>query len=149
MTKTIARIGVLSAVLAATWTVPAFTQSANRSQPTVQVTQPTGPSTSSIDRAGARTAVPAVAQSANRSEPPTPIQPAQPSGRSTATASMVQQCRDHCRMVTARMDGLDGAVAEARRTNDPAAVRKALDAADKAAADARTQVDQCMRMMTS
>jgi hypothetical protein len=112
---TFARIGILSTVLAAAWTVPAFTQSANRSQPTV-------------------------------------TQPARLSGAPTTTATMggmVQQCRDHCRTVTAQMDGLNRAVAEARRSNDPAVLRNALDAAEKASTEVQTQVNQCMRMMTT
>jgi hypothetical protein len=112
MTK-LAQVGILSAVLAGAWTVPAFTQSANRSGP-----------------------------------PSTAIQP-KPDRRSGSGDQKVQHCRDHSRMVTAQMDGLDRAVAEARRSNDPATVRKALDAAEKAAAAARTHVNQCMRMMTS
>ena len=112
MTK-LAHVGILSAVLAGAWIVPAFTQSANRSGPPSTVTQP-------------------------KAERP-----------SRSADQTVQDCRDHSRMVTALMDSLDRAVAEARRSNDPAAVRKALDAAEKASAAARTQVNQCMRTMTS
>ena len=74
MTK-LAQVGILSAVLAGAWIVPAFTQSANRSGPPSTVIQP----------------------KAER-----------PSGSADQT---VQHCRDHSRMVTAQMDGLDRAVA--------------------------------------
>jgi hypothetical protein len=109
----LAQVGILSAVLAGAWTVPAFTQSANRSGPPSTLMQP---------------------------------KPNRPSGSADQT---VQHCRDHARIVTTQMDGLDRAVAEARRSNDPAAIQKALDAAEKASAAARTHVNQCMRMMTS
>ena len=111
---TFAQIGILSVVLAGAWTVPAFTQSANRSQP------------------------------------PTVTRSARPSGAPVASMDhMVQQCRDHCRTITARLDSLNRAVGEARRSNDPAALRNALDAAAAASTEVQSEVNQCMRMMTA
>lgn len=68
-------------------------------------------------------------------------------GGQMSMADMMKGCRDHCDRTRKGMDEMAFAMKAARESNEPAAMRGAMDRMDKAMADMKEHMGMCMRMM--
>jgi predicted lipoprotein len=93
-------------------------------------------------------AAPAYPQSANRSGSP-PTAPSKHAGSqiSTSMDEMMNECREHCSTATRQMDDMMKMMSDARRSNDPAKMRGALEDAQKPLTTMKGHMDQCMTMI--
>jgi hypothetical protein len=69
----------------------------------------------------------------------------QPGGMSMG--DMMKSCQEHCRMTSASIDNINKVAEEAKRTNDPAKMRQALDEVQKPLASMKEHMTMCMNMM--
>ncbi|HJT70837.1 MAG TPA: hypothetical protein VJ731_11605 [Terriglobales bacterium] len=60
---------------------------------------------------------------------------------------MMKSCQQHCQRTTASIDQLTKEMEEAKQSNDPAKMRKALEDAQKPLADMKNHMSMCMNMM--
>jgi plastocyanin len=79
--------------------------------------------------------------------------PAQERGRGTPMQNMSMQdmmtnCKEHCQKTTASIDQLLARIDEAKKSNDPAQMRSALDGAQKPLAEMKQHMNMCMSMMS-
>jgi hypothetical protein len=60
---------------------------------------------------------------------------------------MMKSCQEHCRMTSASIDNMNKTIDEAKRSNDPAKMRQALDEVQKPLASMKEHMNMCMNMM--
>ena len=73
--------------------------------------------------------------------------PQQHQGQMMSMDYMMKGCREHCQATTASIDKTLSSIAEAKKTNDPAKMRAALDQVEKPLAEMRSHMGMCMNMM--
>jgi hypothetical protein len=61
--------------------------------------------------------------------------------------AMMEQCRQHCQATSNTIDQLNKIVDEAKRSNDPAKMRAALESVQKPLADMKNHMSMCMSNM--
>ena len=60
---------------------------------------------------------------------------------------MMTACREHCQSTNNSIDQLNRTTDEAKKSNDPAKMRAALESAQKPLADMKDHISMCMSMM--
>ena len=60
---------------------------------------------------------------------------------------MMAMCREHCQATSNSIDQLNKTIDKAKRSNDPAKMRAALDSVQKPLADMKNHMSMCMSMM--
>jgi plastocyanin domain-containing protein len=61
---------------------------------------------------------------------------------------MMANCREHCQKTSASIDQLLGRIDEAKKSNDPARLRSALDEVQKPLTEMKNHMNMCMSMMS-
>jgi uncharacterized membrane protein (DUF106 family) len=61
--------------------------------------------------------------------------------------NMMQKCRKHCQRTRESAANLQKTFEEAKKSNDPAKMRSAIEQAQKPLAEMQSHMDMCMNMM--
>jgi hypothetical protein len=61
--------------------------------------------------------------------------------------AMMQRCQEHCSVTGRSIDDLNRKIEDAKKSNDPAKMRAALNDAQKPLADMKNHMNMCMSMM--
>jgi hypothetical protein len=68
-------------------------------------------------------------------------------GGSMQMGDMMTACREHCQSTSNSIDQLSRTIDEAKKSNDPAKMRAALESVQKPLADMKNHMSMCMSMM--
>jgi predicted RNase H-like nuclease (RuvC/YqgF family) len=68
-------------------------------------------------------------------------------GGSMQMGDMMAACREHCQATSNSIDQLNKTIDEAKRSNDPAKMRAALESVQKPLTDMKNHMSMCMSMM--
>lgn len=68
-------------------------------------------------------------------------------GQMMSMDNMMKGCREHCQATTTSIDKTLGNISDAKKSNDPAKMRAALDQIEKPLAEMKNHMSMCMNMM--